>query len=81
MPTRCWCPSVWSVIGEALRLARRARRVVRQNLAWSALYNAACVPLALVGWLPPWAAGLGMAMSSLLVIGNAARLGRATLSR
>ncbi len=69
------------VIGEALRLARRARRVVRQNLAWSALYNATCVPLALIGWLPPWAAGLGMALSSLLVIGNAARLGRATLSR
>jgi len=62
----------------ALRLARRARRVVRQNLAWSALYNAVCVPMALAGWLPPWAAGLGMAMSSALVIGNAARLGRDT---
>lgn len=64
----------------ALRLARRARRVVRQNLAWSALYNAVCVPMALAGWLPPWAAGLGMAMSSALVIGNAARLGRASTS-
>jgi Cu2+-exporting ATPase len=61
----------------ALRLARRTRRVVRQNLAWSALYNAVCVPMALLGWLPPWAAGLGMAMSSLLVVCNAARLGRA----
>ncbi|HEY1395591.1 cation-translocating P-type ATPase [Roseateles sp.] len=60
----------------ALRLARRTRRVVRQNLAWSALYNAVCVPMALVGWLPPWAAGLGMATSSLLVVANAARLGR-----
>ncbi|MDH0866318.1 cation-translocating P-type ATPase [Mitsuaria sp. GD03876] len=64
-------------VTDALRLARRARRVVRQNLGWSALYNAVCVPMALVGWLPPWAAGLGMAMSSLLVVGNAARLGRA----
>ena len=52
------------------------RRVVRQNLAWSALYNAVCVPMALVGGLPPWAAGLGMATSSLLVVANAARLGR-----
>jgi Cu2+-exporting ATPase len=63
-------------ITAALRLARRTRRVVRQNLAWAALYNAVCVPMALVGWLPPWAAGLGMATSSLLVVANAARLGR-----
>ncbi|WP_377156449.1 hypothetical protein ACFJIX_29565 [Roseateles sp. UC29_93] len=64
------------VITVALTLARRTRRVVRQNLAWSALYNAVCVPMALIGWLPPWAAGLGMATSSLLVVANAARLGR-----
>lgn len=69
-----------AVIGDALRVARRTRRVVRQNLAWSALYNATCVPLALIGWLPPWAAGLGMATSSLLVIANAARLGRVSRS-
>lgn len=60
----------------AFALARRTRRVVRQNLAWAAAYNAACIPAALLGWLPPWAAGLGMALSSLLVIGNAARLGK-----
>ncbi|WP_431289052.1 heavy metal translocating P-type ATPase [Roseateles chitinivorans] len=68
-------------ITAALRLARRTRRVVRQNLAWSALYNAVCVPMALVGWLPPWAAGLGMATSSLLVVANAARLGREAVAR
>jgi Cu2+-exporting ATPase len=60
----------------ALRLSRRTVRVMRQNLAWAALYNAACVPLALAGWLPPWAAGLGMAASSMLVVGNAMRLSR-----
>ena len=58
------------------RLARRTMRVVRQNLAWAAVYNSACIPLALLGWLPPWAAGLGMALSSLLVIGNSLRLSR-----
>jgi len=57
-------------------LALRTRRVIRQNLAWSAIYNAACIPLALAGWLPPWAAGIGMASSSLLVILNALRLAR-----
>jgi Cu2+-exporting ATPase len=56
--------------------ARRMVRIVRQNLAWAALYNAACVPLALTGWLPPWAAGLGMAASSLVVVLNAQRLRR-----
>ena len=57
-------------------LARRTMRVVRQNLLWAALYNAACVPLALAGYLPPWAAGAGMASSSLVVVLNALRLSR-----
>jgi Cu2+-exporting ATPase len=59
---------------QARALARRALRVIRQNLAWGAAYNLACVPLALAGRLPPWAAGLGMALSSLVVVGNALRL-------
>ena len=58
------------------RLARRTMRVVKQNLVWAAVYNSACIPLALLGLLPPWAAGLGMALSSLLVIGNSLRLSR-----
>lgn len=57
-------------------LARRTLAIVKQNLAWATAYNALCVPLALVGYLPAWLAGLGMAMSSLLVLANAARLAR-----
>ena len=53
-------------------------RVVRQNLGWAIAYNAACVPLAVAGWFPPWAAGLGMAASSLVVLLNAARIDRPT---
>jgi Cu2+-exporting ATPase len=30
-----------------------------------------------MGWLPAWAAGLGMALSSLLVVLNALRLSQA----
>lgn len=60
----------------ARQLARRTVRVMRQNLLWAALYNAACVPLALMGLLPPWAAGAGMALSSLAVVLNALRLAR-----
>ena len=57
--------------------SRRTLRIVHQNLVWAAFYNAACVPLALMGWLPAWAAGLGMALSSLLVVLNALRLSQA----
>jgi P-type Cu2+ transporter len=63
-------------VANAVQLARRTVRVMRQNLAWAALYNAACVPLALTGYLPPWAAGLGMAASSVFVVLNAMRLSR-----
>jgi Cu2+-exporting ATPase len=56
--------------------ARRTRDIVRQNLAWAAVYNAVCVPLAVAGAMPPWLAGLGMAASSLLVVANSARLAR-----
>ena len=60
----------------ARRTAQRALAIVRQNFIWAGTYNAVCIPLALVGWLPPWAAGLGMALSSLLVVANALRAGR-----
>ena len=54
--------------------SRQTLRIVKQNLVWAAVYNAACVPLAVMGCLPAWAAGLGMALSSLLVVLNAVRL-------
>ena len=57
-------------------LARRARRRIHQNLAWALGYNLLAVPLAMAGWIPPWAAALGMSASSLLVTFNAARLAR-----
>lgn len=60
---------------QVVRLARDTLSIVRQNLAWAAVYNLLAVPLAVAGYMPPWAAGLGMAASSLVVIGNAMRLG------
>jgi len=61
-------------IAQSLELTRRTLRIVKQNLWWAAVYNAICVPLAVVGWMPAWLAGLGMASSSLLVVLNALRL-------
>ena len=65
-----------TLISQALLLSRRTLRVVRQNLWWAAGYNAVSVPLAIAGHMPAWLAGLGMALSSLLVVLNAARLAR-----
>jgi len=61
---------------QTLKLARRTLAIVHQNLWWALLYNAACIPLAVLGYLPAWLAGLGMAASSLLVVLNALRLAR-----
>ncbi|SDL01635.1 Cu2+-exporting ATPase/Cu+-exporting ATPase [Franzmannia pantelleriensis] len=67
-------PGVAGVV-EAWQIARRARRIMRQNLALSAGYN--LVALGLVVWIaiPPLVAVLAMAASSLSVTANAARLG------
>jgi len=59
----------------ALAIARRARRVVRQNLVWALGYNLAAVPLAMAGVVHPAIAALAMALSSVSVLLNALRAG------
>ena len=61
-------------IAQTLSLAKRTRTVVMHNLVWAGLYNAVCVPLAFMGYLPPWLAGLGMALSSLVVVAYSLQL-------
>ena len=63
-------------LADGVRLARRAQIVIRQNLGWSALYNALAIPAAAMGYVTPWMAGIGMSLSSLLVVLNAMRLSR-----
>jgi P-type E1-E2 ATPase len=58
--------------------AGRVRRVIRQSLAWAFAYNAVAVALAAGGVLTPVAASLAMVASSVAVVANARRLGRAT---
>ncbi|WP_449447711.1 heavy metal translocating P-type ATPase [Thermomonas brevis] len=58
----------------AIGIARRTRRIVRQNLAWAIGYNLLALPLAATGMVTPWLAALGMALSSLAVTANALRL-------
>lgn len=61
----------------AQRLAQRTLRVIKQNIAIAVVYNAVMVPLAMAALITPLLAALAMPVSSLLVIGNAARLRRA----
>jgi P-type Cu2+ transporter len=65
-----------AAIPRAVTLARRTRRIVLQNLLWAGSYNLTTIPLAVMGLVPPWAAAIGMSLSSLLVVGNAMRLRR-----
>ncbi len=66
---------LWPVV-QTLVLARHTMAVVRQNLVWAALYNAVCIPLAVMGWMPAWVAGAGMALSSLWVVLHSLQLSR-----
>ena len=62
------------LIPKLIAQAKRTMKIIKQNLLWAALYNLICIPLAVMGFLPAWLAGLGMALSSLFVILNASRL-------
>ncbi|MEJ2513997.1 MAG: heavy metal translocating P-type ATPase [Gammaproteobacteria bacterium] len=59
-----------------VRIARKTRRVILENLAWAAGYNLVALPLAAIGLIQPWMAAIGMSASSLLVVLNALRLSR-----
>jgi P-type Cu2+ transporter len=61
-------------IAEALRIAGKARRRIKENFAISAAYNVIAVPLALVGLATPLAAAAAMSISSITVSLNALRL-------
>jgi Cu2+-exporting ATPase len=63
-------------LAAARRIARRSRRLLAQNIVWALAYNLLSVPLAALGLVPPWAAALGMSVSSLVVVANAMRLAR-----
>lgn len=63
-------------IPDAIALARRTRKIIRQNLAWALGYNLLALPLAAAGMVTPWMAAIGMAISSLVVTLNALRLSR-----
>ncbi|MFN9090075.1 MAG: heavy metal translocating P-type ATPase [Alphaproteobacteria bacterium] len=66
-----------AVLPDAIRIARRAQTLARQNIGFALAYNVIAVPAAIAGLVNPLIAALVMASSSLIVIGNALRAGRA----
>ena len=58
----------------ATLLSRRTLRTIKQNIGLSFVYNSIMVPLAMLAHVTPLVAAITMPISSLLVIGNAARI-------
>jgi Cu2+-exporting ATPase len=58
----------------ALAVAKRTRRLIRENFALAVLYNAVALPFAIAGFVTPLAAALAMSGSSMIVVANALRL-------
>ncbi len=64
-------------LAKALLLADKTQLVIKENLIWALIYNLVAIPVAMMGWVNPWVAGIGMSISSLAVTLNAWRLRKA----
>ncbi len=67
-------------VPQALRLARAARRTVRQNLAWALFYNLICIPVAACGIVNPSIAAAAMTLSSNGILLHSLRLNKVEAS-
>ncbi|GGY63204.1 cation-transporting P-type ATPase [Cellvibrio zantedeschiae] len=65
-----------TLLPKAIEISRRTHKIIKQNLMFSLSYNLVALPLAAMGHVPPWAAAIGMTMSSLIVVLNALRLSK-----
>src|SRR5690606_17821700 len=70
-----FCGEDLHAVVEAIDIAREARARTRENFGFSALYNVAAAPAALLGLVNPLIAALAMSASSIIVTLNALRVG------
>jgi Cu+-exporting ATPase len=73
----------WRMVPEALRIGKRGRRTIRQNIGFTALYNVVGLTLAAIGILPPVWAAAAQSLPDVAIMLNSARLlrQRTTASR
>jgi len=64
-------------LARTLALAEKTQFIIKENLIWALAYNVLAIPAAMMGWVNPWIAGIGMSLSSLAVTLNAWRLRKA----
>jgi Cu2+-exporting ATPase len=64
-------------LAKSLLLADKTQMIIKENLIWALVYNLLAIPAAMMGWVNPWIAGIGMSLSSLAVTLNAWRLRKA----
>jgi Cu2+-exporting ATPase len=64
-------------LAKTLLLADKTALIIKENLLWALIYNLLAIPAAMMGWVNPWIAGIGMSLSSLAVTLNAWRLRKA----
>lgn len=64
-------------LAKTLLLADKTQVIIKENLLWALIYNLLAIPAAMMGWVNPWVAGIGMSLSSLAVTLNAWRLRKA----
>lgn len=64
------------ILQQAFHRAHKGRKIIKENIAWALGYNLVMLPLAAMGWIPPYFAALGMSLSSLIVVFNSLRLRR-----
>lgn len=69
-----------SAVIRSINLSKKTFTKIKQNLFWAFFYNLIMIPLAFVGWLHPLLAEAAMAFSSINVVFNSRRLGKAKLN-